>query len=312
MLQPPIAIGYGRHLNGADSMTLIACLHPGQCRTLFADTLITSPKLPVDDLIFPTRKYIPLQQLRELQFKPVALYRKIIEISPNLVALWSGDIEEARRFADRAAVYFDGKIVEEDGLEKFLSDNYSLHVPNFHAIIVPADDPSWLYKLGDVDQAFSRFAGHYFVAGRGKQLFKDMVDQAVPSKDSHPDMDGLRIANEFMMQEVVTGGPTRAAFGAAFEYGIVALPVLSASTTCCIALQRQGSIQTAIEIDHYPHFTRQWYEGDHLCIASLSTPEAHQQGIEFRVVAIPSLQGQWLTSLGAREKISRGVQTTCV
>jgi hypothetical protein len=120
-------------------MTLIACLHPHQCRTLIADTLITSPKSPRDDLVFPTRVYIPPQQIQEMRSKPVALRRKIVEISPNLVALWAGDPEEARRFADRAAACFEGKVVEEDSLEKFLSDNYSQHVPNFDAIVAPAD-----------------------------------------------------------------------------------------------------------------------------------------------------------------------------
>ena len=194
-----------------------------------------------------------------------------------------------------------------------MSDNYSLHVPNFHAIIVPVDDFKLAYKLGDVDQAFSRFAGHYFVAGRGKQLLKDMVDQAVPSEDSHPDMDGLRIANEFMMQEVVTGGPTRAAFGAAFEIwyrGSTGFERVD-DVLHCIATARVYSGRP-IEIDHYPHTTRQWYKSDHLCIASLSTPEAHQQGIELRVVAIPSVTGPVAYKPCEREKVSRGVQTTCV
>jgi hypothetical protein len=195
-------------------MTLIACLHPSQCRTLIADTLITSRNSPVDDFVFPTRIYIPPQ----MEFKPVALLRKIVEISPNFVALWAGDPDEARRFADRAAVCFEGRMVDEDSFEKFLSDNYSQHVANFHAIVAPADQ-GWLYRLGDVDRAFSRFAGDYAVAGNGKQLFRDMVDRAAPRRDSNPaaDMDGLRIANDFMMLEVETGEPTRAAFGAAYE-----------------------------------------------------------------------------------------------
>ena len=133
-------------------MTLIACLHPSQCRTLIADTLITSRNSPVDDFVFPTRIYIPPRK----EFKPVALLRKIVEISPTVVALWAGDLDEARRFADRAAVYFDGRtVVDEDSLEKFLSDNYSQHGSDFHAIIAPADQGSALRVWGSGSGFFS-------------------------------------------------------------------------------------------------------------------------------------------------------------
>ena len=266
-------------------MTLIACLHPSQCRTLIADTLITSRNSPVDDFVFPTRIYIPPRK----EFKPVALLRKIVEISPTVVALWAGDLDEARRFADRAAVYFDGRtVVDEDSLEKFLSDNYSQHVSDFHAIIAPADQ-GWLYKLGEVDRAFSRFAGDYAVAGTGKQLFRDMVDRAAPRSDSNPaaDMDGLRIANDFMMLEVETGEPTRAAFGAAYEVlyrGPTGFERVDDVLHCFVKVYLDG-----INFIHHPHVTRQWYKGDQLCIASLSTPEAHQQGIEFMAFAIPHI-----------------------
>jgi hypothetical protein len=72
-------------------MTLIACLHPRQCRTLIADSLITSPNAPDDGMALPMRTYIPT----EMAAKPVGLCRKVIEINPNLVALWAGDYNEA-------------------------------------------------------------------------------------------------------------------------------------------------------------------------------------------------------------------------
>ena len=162
----------------AGDVTLIACLHPNQCRTLLADTLIVSPKPPKDDnFVLPTRIYIP--QIREMQFKPVALRRKIVEINSNLVALWSGDYNEAYRFAERAATWFEGRAVEENDLKEFLSAHYRLHVPDFHAIVAPADQ-GWLYRLGDVDLSYSHFAGDYAVSGTGKQLFRKMVDPALP------------------------------------------------------------------------------------------------------------------------------------
>jgi hypothetical protein len=269
-------------------VTLIACLHPSQCRTLIADTLITSPKPPNDDFVFPTRIYIP--QIREMQSKPVALRRKIVEINSNLVALWAGDYNEACCFAERAAEWFDGRVAEKDDLEEFLSAHYRLHAPNFHAIVAPADQ-GWLYMLGDVDRSFSRFAGDYAVAGSGKQLFRDMVDRAAPRSDSHPtaDMDGLRIANDFMMREVETGEPIRAAFGAAYEVlyrGPTGFERVDDVLHCFVAARVYSD---RIEITHHPHVTRQWYESDQLCIASLSTPEVHQQGMEFMAFAIPSI-----------------------
>ncbi len=273
-----------------DSMILIACLHPRGCRTLIADTLITSPKPPRDGLVFPTRIYVPPHAVQNTQFRPTALRRKVIEISPNLVALWAGSSEEVRRFADRVAACFAGRDVGEDDLERFLSDDYSEHIPNFHAIIAPADQ-DWLYSLGDVDSSFSSFAGHYFVAGTGKQLFRDMVDRATPREDSNPlaDIDALRIANDLMMQEIVTGGPTQDAFGGAYEmlyHGPTGFERVN-DVLHCFTLARV--YVDRIDIIHYPHVTRQWYEHNQLCIASLSTPEAHEQGIEFMMFGIPSI-----------------------
>jgi hypothetical protein len=120
-----------------------------------------------------------------------------------------------------------------------------------------------------------------------------MVDRAIPREDSDPlaDIDGLRIANDFMMREIVTGEPTQAAFGAAYEVlyrGPTGFERVD-DVLHCFASAKVYSDR--IEITHYPHVTRQWYEGNQLCIASLSTPEVHQQGIEFMAFAIPSIIG---------------------
>jgi hypothetical protein len=65
-------------------MTLIACLHPKNGRSLLADSLISSADSR-DDLTVPTRVYIPLERLREMPLRPIGLRRKVIEIRPDLV-----------------------------------------------------------------------------------------------------------------------------------------------------------------------------------------------------------------------------------
>ena len=84
-------------------MTLIACLHPRQCRTLIADALITSTNAPVDEIVLPMRSYIPPNQIGDMR-----LCRKVIQINSNLVALWAGDYDEAYHFAERAMKWFRG------------------------------------------------------------------------------------------------------------------------------------------------------------------------------------------------------------
>jgi hypothetical protein len=83
--------------------TLIACLHPRQCRTLITDALITSTNAPVDEIVLPMRSYIPPNQIGDMR-----LCRKVIQINSNLVALWAGDYDEAYHFAERAMKWFRG------------------------------------------------------------------------------------------------------------------------------------------------------------------------------------------------------------
>lgn len=72
-------------------MTLIACLHPRGCRTLFSDILVTSPHRSNGEVMLPTRIYLPPEQLGVLPQKPSAFRRKVIEVCPNLAMLWAGD-----------------------------------------------------------------------------------------------------------------------------------------------------------------------------------------------------------------------------
>src|ERR1700731_3916706 len=95
-------------------MTLIACLHPRQCRTLIADTLMISPNAPVDEIALPMRTYIPPDQVGDMR-----LCRKVIQINSNLVALWAGDYNQAYLFAERAMKWFSGDANSKDHLLGF-------------------------------------------------------------------------------------------------------------------------------------------------------------------------------------------------
>jgi hypothetical protein len=87
-------------------MTLIACLHPRQCRTLFADVLISSKEESNQDFTLPTRAYIDPDWFNRLSAKPFAYRRKVIEITPQLVILWSGDYPSAQQLAMREGLVY--------------------------------------------------------------------------------------------------------------------------------------------------------------------------------------------------------------
>jgi hypothetical protein len=273
-------------------MTLIACLHPHQCRTLIADSLITSPNAPDDDMALPMRTYIPPDQIRQMAAKPVGLCRKVIEINSNLVALWAGNYHEACLFARRAMTWFRGEINSNDDLLAFLDAHYRQRVPNFYAIVATANQD--FYKIGDMYQSTSSFAGVYAVAGSGNQLFRKMMEEMIPREDDTvaPDIDGLQIANDFMAREVVTGEPIHAKFGGAYEVLYRGLKWFERVDDVVHIFALAKVLPTSIEISHYSHATRQWYEGEQLCVASFSTPQAYQQGMEFKVFEIPSVLGQ--------------------
>ena len=277
---------------GRNAMTLIACLHPQGCRTLLADVLVSSPEFPSRDPILPSRRYISLEQLRAMPFRPVALRRKVIEITPSLVALWAGDYGAAKSFAERITVALAdvGKAEAEQAVEAFMYAHYRDPVNNFFAIIVP-DDTAWFYRVGPAVLSASAFAGEYLVAGSGTAIFRNYVDrkEATESPIIAADVQALGIANDLMAQEIFTGATIQANFGASFEViyrAETAFERVDDVMHFFNIAQVQGS---NIQLHHYPHALRQWYEGTQLCIASYSTPEANGQGLPFTTFAVPSI-----------------------
>jgi hypothetical protein len=275
-------------------MTLIACFHPRGCRTLLADVLVSSPAKGShqSDMVLPTRVYLGSNELNARQLEPAALRRKVIQINPGLVALWAGSYSEAELLARRSYDWFRERRTTEAELVIFLKKYYRDHIPNFAAIIVPHDE-GWFYRMGNVRQSYSVFCGDYMAAGSGANVFMSMASAMTPRTDDvvAPDVDGLRIANDLMAREVVTGETLRSHFGASYEvlYRGPSGYERVDDVMHFFALAKVSSSFDNIEIQHYPHATRQWYEGDQLYVASFSTPDAERQGLGFQGFAIPSV-----------------------
>jgi hypothetical protein len=285
-------------------MTLIACLHPRQCRVLFADVLISSKEASNQDFTLPTRAYIAPDWFQSLSAKPFIYRRKVIEITPQLVILWSGDYPLAHQLAMRARDWFTMSSPSEDDVRGLLDAHYREPIPQLHAIIVPASG-DWFYTIGEVQRKHSSGCGEYIVAGTGAEIFMEMANQMLPSDGTvPPELDALRLANEFMAQEFITGAPVRALFGGAYEILYHAGDEGFNRVDDVIHIFRFVRVlsEDKIEIYQGPHVTRQWYDGSQLCVASLSNPDAVEQQLEsigFPVASILEEPRQFTRSVEA-------------
>ena len=284
-------------------MTLIACLHPRQCRTLFADVLISSKQASNQDFTLPTRAYIAPDWFKSLSAKPFAYRRKVIEITPQLVILWSGNYPLAHQLATRARDWFTMSSPSEDDVLGLLDAHYREPIPKLHAIIVPASG-DWVYTIGAVQ-----------VAGTGSEIFMEMAHQMLPSAGViPPELEALRIANDFMAQEMITGAPVRALFGGAYEILYHASNEGFNRVDDVMHIFRFVRVlsEDKIEIYQGPHVTRQWYDGSQLCVASLSSPGAVEQqlgSIGFPVASILDEPKQFTRSV---EDLSMPPKYMCV
>lgn len=237
--------------------------------------------------------YVGPEEMHRMQWKPAGLCRKVIEIHPDLVALWSGDYSTAHSFAQRAKDWFRNAPANEPALVGFLEAHYRKPIHNFHAIMVPGNDANWFYTIGKICRSSSPFAGEYLVGGSGKLIFKDLVGAMRPSDSSVkacPDIAGLRIVNDLAAREIVTSEPQRFSFGGGYEVlyqgpnGFVRVD----DVMHAFALVR---VSTNIEISHYSFVMRQWYENDQFCIFSQVTESGGNQGLASAGFAIPNILG---------------------
>jgi hypothetical protein len=295
-------------------MTLIACLHPCQCRTLFADVLISSEEASNQEFALPTRAYIAPDWFKSLSAKPCTYRRKVIEVTPQLVILWSGDYSAAHQLATRARDWFTMSSPSEDDVLGLLDAHYREPIPKLHAIIVPASG-DWFYTTGTVQRNQSSGCGEYIVAGTGTEIFTEMAHQILPSDGViPPELEALRIANDFMAQEMITGAPVRSLFGGAYEILYHASNEGFNRVDDVMHIFRFVRVlsEDKIEIYQGPHVTRQWYDGSQLCVASLSSPDAVEQqlgSVGFPVATILEEPKQFTRSV---EDLSMPPKYMCV
>jgi hypothetical protein len=271
-------------------MTLIACFHPNHCRTLLSDILISSPQLPEGDPILPLRTYIAPEQFRQLQSKPAALRRKIVQLTEDLVVMWSGDYCKAVILCKRMREWFQNRSVERGTLVEFFQAYYP-NGPSGLSAIVATIDSDWVGHIGHVECGASEFCGEFAVAGRGAEIFKSMATR-MPQRENPDvlaDIDGLRFANDLLAQEIITGQPLRAAFGSGYEVIFRGQSGFDRVDDILHVFALVRVLGSRLEIEHYPHAIRQWYEGNQLFIGSFVTPEAALQGFGYHSFAIPGV-----------------------
>jgi hypothetical protein len=100
-------------------MTLIAAFQPGgKYLTLMSDVLISSPEQT--DFVLPTRGYVSPEQARKMLMRPQALVRKVIEVNPKFVILWSGNYLCGRKLAKYAREWFSKSDINKISLIEFL------------------------------------------------------------------------------------------------------------------------------------------------------------------------------------------------
>ena len=139
-------------------MTLIACFHPRQCRTILGDIFISS-KDGDPDFMLPTGADIPRQRRRTISLKPHTLCRKVIEITAELIILWSGKYDEACKLERRAKDWFREDNHTAHDLDQFVEAHYRDQIRDFYAIIAPARE-NWVYTLGGLHGRNLLCAGH--------------------------------------------------------------------------------------------------------------------------------------------------------
>jgi hypothetical protein len=67
-----------------------------------------------------------------------------------------------------------------------------------------------------------------------------------------------------------------------------------------------------LQVSHYPHAIRQWYEEDRLYFASLSSTDAAQEGLTAKAYVVPGVLGQELQPRRSPEELGTRPKNICV
>lgn len=115
-----------------------------------------------------------------------------------------------------------------------------------------------------------------------------------------------------MAREAVTGEPVQASFGGAYEVLYLGQKGFERVDDVMHFFTTVNVTTKNIDISMSPIHTRQWYEGDQMLIASFSTPEAHQQGLEFKAFGIPSVLKEMAGSIRTYEWLVSQPKYLCI
>lgn len=283
-------------------MTLIACLHPRNRRTIIADALVSGMTGAVRDVTLPSRAYISPERLVRLRQKPVDLRRKAVEINSRLYLLWAGNFLAAQKVARAAIDWFGDHEASPDDVVAFKGSLDVETIAGVAGIIVPAET-NWTYNFGDSFRGNSPNFGQYTVAGTGAEMFRHGAKQPVgvllSDGEPPPIFVGLTIANDLLAQEIWSGAPIDSLFGGAYEVIIGGEKGFEkADDIVHLFASVSESSPGNIDVVAYPHLYRQWYEGDSLMVSSMSTPELTADGLGERHFEIPSILSEKRGGIG--------------
>jgi len=248
---------------------------------------------PTSDLQLPSRAYFPRQRLAAMTGNPIAAVRKIVEIGPRLVLMWSGHYGTAERVARSAQAWFGNQEPDPEDVELFIQALDLYDAQPFSGILAPAAT-EWMYGIGKFRKGTSSALGSFVVAGSGSDLFVHAAEQVVGTAmipgHNPPDIEALKIANDFLAQEIWAGTPIENLFGGAYEV-LVRGPLGYERVNDVIHVFASVSPDERrnLTVTPHPHVLRQWYEDDSLWIVSLSTPEMTAEGLGFRTFVAPSI-----------------------
>jgi hypothetical protein len=183
----------------------------------------------------------------------------------------------------------------QDSVLQLLEAHYRVSIPNFWAIIAPATE-NWYYILGDVQKGASPSCGEYAVAGTGTSIFRGLVNETRLREGDilSTDLTALRLANELLAREIITGETIHALFGGGYEvlyrdsHGFQRIDdVLHIFSQ--IFVTNDGFCENFLL---YAHQIRQWYEEDRLYLVSLSLTDEARQGLPSKGFVVPGVLGQ--------------------
>jgi hypothetical protein len=268
-------------------MTLIAAFQPGgKYLTLMSDVLISSPEQA--DFILPTRGYVSPEQARAMPMRPKALGRKVIQINPKFVILWSGAYGRAVKLAKYAREWFSGSDINKISIIQFLGI-YDKELEGISAFF------AWyggFAGFGPSTSGKTKHYGKYVAGGSGAKLFAELINeshgQVGELSEDLPEVHALNLCSEFLTREIHLNQTILSQFGAGFEL-LLPGPKGYQRVDDRIHIFVTKHVDDLSGTRFHPHVIRQWYEEDRLYIESRSSLDAATAGHGDILYCVPDI-----------------------